>query len=213
MSSYTAPEIAPLTAAAVTRAINAECDALHAFDTRDDVLAIVPDDNNAFNPAGRYTPEQCAAINTARAEMAKLLHAATRTLQSARHEVKCKKPEHGLAFVRRATELREQAAQIVTDAVATLAPVAPCQPAPARDLPISAGARVEVTFGPDTGQLGTVYRALDYTGYIAVTLDRAPEGDAWGSLFFYLPEEIRPSTVPPPEERPWANDGAYSALG
>lgn len=210
MSSYIAPEIAPLTAAAVTRAINAERDALHAFDTRDDVLAIVPDDNNAFNPAGRYTPEQCAAINTARAEMAKLLHAATRRLQSARHEVKCKKPERGLAFVRRATELREQAARVVAGAVATLTP-APA--APARDLPICAGARVEVTFGPDQGQLGTVYRALDHTGYIAVTLDRAPEGDAWGPLFFFLPEEIRPSTVPPPEERPWANDTAYSALG
>lgn len=78
------------------------------------------------------------------------------------------------------------------------APSAPC-----------AGSRVEVAFGPDQGQTGTVHRALDHTGYIAVHLDRP---GPWAE-HLYLPEEIRPSLVPPPQERPWANDAAYSALG
>lgn len=78
------------------------------------------------------------------------------------------------------------------------APSAPC-----------AGSRVEVAFGPDQGQTGTVHRALDHTGYIAVRLDRP---GPWAE-HLYLPEEIRPSLVPPPQERPWANDAAYAVLG
>lgn len=81
--------------------------------------------------------------------------------------------------------------------------------APRQNPPICAGSRVEVAFGPDAGQVGTVMRSLDHTGYVAVTLDRP---GPWAE-HLYLPEEIRPSLVPPPEERPWANDEAYAALG
>lgn len=83
------------------------------------------------------------------------------------------------------------------------------EPAPAQDLPISAGARVEVAFGPDQGQPGTVICSINPAGYYTVRLDRPGPWPA----YYYLPEEVRRSTVPPPAERPWANDAAYSALG
>lgn len=84
--------------------------------------------------------------------------------------------------------------------------------APAPVLPIAAGSRVEVAFGPDAGCVGTVVRGPDPSGYYSVSLDGRAR-DAWGPYWYYLAHEIRPSTAPPPVERPWANDAAYAAEG
>jgi hypothetical protein len=75
---------------------------------------------------------------------------------------------------------------------------------------LCAGSRVEVLFGPDRGKFGTITESLGATGYYAVALDEPHT--SWPVLYF-LPSEVAPTLVPPPVERSWANDGAYSALG
>lgn len=77
---------------------------------------------------------------------------------------------------------------------------------------LPAGCRVRVTFGPDAGQVGTVVSGPSPDGYYSVKVD-GREPDGWGSLWFFLRHEITHTTVPPAEDRPWANDAAYAAEG
>lgn len=77
---------------------------------------------------------------------------------------------------------------------------------------LPAGCRVRVTFGPDAGHVGTVVSGPSPDGYYSVTID-GREPDGWGSLWFFLGHEITLTTMPPAEDRPWANDAAYAAEG
>lgn len=74
-----------------------------------------------------------------------------------------------------------------------------------------AGQRVEVTFGPNAGKIGTLTRGEpDAHGLYHIQLDDGSV-DEWGGFWYHVAGEFRVVSSAGP--RPWANDAAYAALG